>query len=198
MKILILLAVALLFASAVFAEDFEYNSGGAIDIVPTTGGSSDGWGEWFITTVENDTGYDLLLTEFGFPCSGPPTGAYGWIVWTDMGGLVAPSGDATTADFYDEFTPDDPDPETFPPTDYTYIDVSAASIIIPAGNFFCYGYDNTGNGGQVAYNGVETWSWYGGMWDPDPAWSRTAVLQVMANFEGALDQSTWGSIKNSF
>ena len=198
MKIFILLAVTLLFTSAASAEDFEYNSGGAIDIVPTTGGSSTGWGEWFVTTVENDTGYDLLLTEFGFPCCGPPTGTYGWIVWTDMGGLVPPSGEASTADFYGEFTPDDPNPETFPPTDYTYIDVSTASIIIPDGNFFCYGYDVTGNGGQVDYNGVETWAWYGGAWDPDPSWSRTAVLQVMANFEGALDQSTWGSIKNAF
>ena len=50
--------------------DWVYNTGGAEDFVPDTGGSSDGWGEWFITTVLNDTGQDLLLTEFGFPCSG--------------------------------------------------------------------------------------------------------------------------------
>ena len=198
MKKIILLTVALVFASAAFAEDFEYNSGGSIDIVPTTGGSNDGWGEWFITSVLNDTGYDLMLTEFGFPCCGPATGAYGWVVWTDVGGLVAPSGQASTADYYGEFTPDDPDPGTFPPTDYTYIDVSASSVISPDGNYFCFGYDNTGTGGQVSYNGVETWAWYGGVWDPDPAWSRTAVLQVMGDFEGALDQTTWGSIKNAF
>ncbi len=198
MKKIILLTVALVFASAAFAEDFEYNSGGSIDIVPTTGGSNDGWGEWFITSVLNDTGYDLMLTEFGFPCCGPATGPYGWVVWTDVGGLVAPSGPASSADYYGEFTPDDPDPGTFPPTDYTYIDVSASSVIIPDGNYFCFGYDNTGTGGQVSYNGVETWAWYGGVWDPDPAWSRTAVLQVMGDFEGALDQTTWGSIKNAF
>ena len=198
MKKLILLTVTLVFASAAFAEDFEYNSGGSIDVVPTTGGSHDGWGEWFITSVQNDTGFDLMLTEFGFPCCGPPTGAYGWIVWTDVGGLNPPIGQASTADYYGEFTPDDPDPGTFPPTDYTYIDVSTSSIIIPDGNYFCYGYDNTGTGGQVGFNGVETWAWYGGVWDSDIPWGRTAVLQVMANFEGALDQTTWGSIKNSF
>ena len=193
-----IVVLALLFAVFATAEDFEYNTGGALGTVPTTGGSSSGWGEWFINTVHNDTGYDLVLTEFGFPCCGPPTGTYGWIVWYDVGGMNPPPGEASTADCYGEFAPVDPNPGTFPPTTYTYIDLTGEDIIIPDGNYFCFGYDNTGIGGQIDYNGVETWAWYEGVWDSDVPWGRTAIHQVLANYYVALDQATWGSIKTSF
>lgn len=179
-----------------YRADFEYNTGGAIDFVPTTGGSSTGWGEWFITTVYNDTGQDLVLTELGFPCSGPATSDYGWLVWLNMPGLVAPVGDATTADYFGPFTPVDPDPGTFPPTVYTYVDVSGAGIVVPAGTYFCFGYDNTGTGGQTAFNGVETWAWYGDLWDPDINYGRTAILQVKAMYGGVpTENSSWGQVK---
>jgi hypothetical protein len=89
--------------------DFEYNTGGAINTVPTTGGSATGWAEWFVTSISNSTGQPLLLIELGFPCAGPPTGAYGWLVWTNVGGLVPPPGPAQTANYYGPFTPVDPD-----------------------------------------------------------------------------------------
>jgi hypothetical protein len=180
--------------------DFEFNTGGYIDFVPTTGGSHDGWGEWFITTVYNDTGNDLLLVEFGFPCCGPCTGDYGWLVWTDVGGMIPPGGDAYTAEYYGgPWCPDDSNPDTFPPTDYTYLDMSAEGIVIPAGNFFCFGYDVTGNGGQTDYNGYNTWAWYSGYWDPDMGWGRTAILQVFANYGGvSTGETTWGSVKALF
>jgi hypothetical protein len=179
--------------------DFQYNTGGILDFVPDTGGSSDGWGEWFITTVYNDSGMDLILVEFGFPCCGPPTEAYGWVVWTDMGGYVAPGGNAYSAEHYGSFTPVDPDPSTFPPTTYTYVDVSAKGIIIPDGTYFCFGYDNTGTGGQTVFNGVNTWAWYEGWWDPDESWGRTAILQVKANYSGTpVTESTWGALKSLF
>jgi hypothetical protein len=197
MKKLILLAATLVFASAAFAEDFEYNTGGTIDMTPTTAGSAAGWGEWFLATVENDTGHDLILMEFGFPCCGPPTGTYGWVVWTDMGGLNPPAGEADTAEYYGAFTPADAG-HTSPPVVYSYIDVSASSVIIPAGNYFCWGYDNTDLGGQIAYNGVETWGWYNGMWESDEPYGRTGLLQVKADYYTALDQTTWGSIKSVF
>ncbi|RLI52764.1 MAG: hypothetical protein DRP09_17245, partial [Candidatus Thorarchaeota archaeon] len=145
-------------------SDFEYNTGGYIDFVPTTGGSASGWGEWFITSVQNDTGQDLSLVEFGFPCCGPPTGFYGWVVWTNVGGPVPPPGPAETAEYYGTFTPVDPGPGTFPPTVYTYIDVSGEGIVIQAGDWFCFGYDNTDTGGQTDFNGVDTWAWYSGVW----------------------------------
>ena len=63
-----------------------------------------------ITTVYNDTGSDLTLTELGFPCAGPMTEDYGWLVWLGLGGLVAPTGDAYTADYFGQFTPVDPGP----------------------------------------------------------------------------------------
>jgi len=179
--------------------DFAYNTGGALDFVPTTGGSFDGWGEWFITTVFNDSGMDLILTEFGFPCGGPPTGSHGWVVWTGAAGYVAPAGDAFTAEYFGAFTPFDPDPTTFPPTTYTYVDVSAENIVIASDTYFTFGYDNTGTGGQTDFNGVDTWAWYFGMWDPDQSWGRTAILQVKANYFGTpVQDSSWGAIKSMF
>ena len=179
--------------------DFEYNTGGAIDFVPESGGSAAGWGEWFIGTVLNDTGEELTLTELGFPCSGAPTGDYGWVVWTDVGGINAPAGDASTADYFGAFAPTDPAPDTLPPTVYSYIDVSGANIVIAPGAYFCFGYDVTGNGGQTAYNGVETWAWYGDLWDPDSSYGRTAILQVKGS-TGVVPvmETTWGSLKGLY
>jgi hypothetical protein len=179
--------------------DFVYNTGGVMDFVPDSGGSSDGWGEWFITTVHNNTPNDLTLVELGFPCAGPPTGTYGWVVWTNMAGLVPPVGDATTAEYFGSFVPVDPNPETWPPTTYTYVDVSFKGIIIDEGSYFCFGYDNAGMGGQTAFNGVDTWAWYSGYWDSDQDWGRTAILQVKANYHGTpTEEAAWSSIKALF
>lgn len=192
-----LLVVLLSLAMLASAADFEYNTGGAMGTVPTTGGSADGWGEWFIVPIMNDSGQELMLTELGFPCGGPATGDYGWVVWTDVGGLTPPAGAAATADFSGPFTPVNPDPETSPPVDYSYIDVTAENIVIADGAYFCVGYDNTGIGGQIDFNGTDTYAWYGGVWDGDQAWSRTAIIEVSADFVQALDQHTWGAIKAS-
>ena len=112
--------------------DFEYNTCGQMDCVPNLGGSATGWGEWFIVTIQNTTGHDLWVKEFGFPCCGYPTSQCGWIVWTNVGGNHAPfTGDGCTADLMGQFTPVDPNPGTFPPTTYTYINVESANICIP-------------------------------------------------------------------
>ena len=180
--------------------DWEYNTAGTIDAVPTTGGSADGWGEYFITTILNDTGQDLNLVELGFPCSGPPTDTYGWVIWTGMGGIMPPAGDPFSADHFGPFTPVDSDPGSFPPLVYTYIDISSEGIVIPAGEYFCVGYDNTGNGGQIEYNGVQTWAWYTGFWDPDESWGRTAVIQVKGDFGGGtpVESASWTTIKSLY
>ncbi len=192
-----LLVVLLSIAIAAGAADFEYNSGGAMGTVPTTGGSADGWGEWFIVTILNESGQDIVLTELGFPCGGPATGDHGWVVFLGLNEFMPPPDDASNADFFGAFTPVDPDPSTSPPVNYSYIDVTAENIIITNGSFFCVGYDNTGIGGQVDYNGTETWAWYEGSWDSDQAWGRTAVIEVSANFAQALQQHTWGAIKTT-
>ncbi len=179
--------------------DWEYNTGGAINTVPTTGGSATGWAEWFVTTVQNTTGQPLHLVEFGFPCAGPPTGQYGWVVWPNFSNSPPP-GPPESAPLHGPFTPVDPDPNTFPPTVYTYVPVAGENIIVPAGDWFTFGYDNTGMGGMISYNGVETWGWYQNMWDPDSFYGRTAVLQVRANYAGAtaVGPGTWGAVKALF
>lgn len=179
--------------------DWEYNTGGAIDFVPDLGGSSTGWGEWFITTVYNDSGQDLTLTELGFPCCGPMTETYGWMVWLGMPSLEPPFGDASSADYFGQFTPVDPNPATFPPTVYTYVDVTGDAIVVPNGTYFSFGYDVTGNGGQTTYNGVDTWAWYGGVWDPDANYGRTAILQVKGNYGPVPTiESSWGTVKSLY
>lgn len=195
LKVLLITAVL---AFTAFGADFEYSTAGAMGTVPTTGGSSSGWGEWFVTAILNNSGHDLLLTQISIPCCGPASGDYGWVVWTDVGGLNAPSGPASSADFYGPYTPVDPNPETFPPITYVHIDVSASSVVIPSGNYFAVGYDVTGNGGQINFNGVNTWSWYENAWDSDQGWGRTGIIDVYANFDTALARDTWASIKNSF
>ncbi len=192
------LSALLVLAVMAGAADFEYNSGGAMGTVPTTGGSSTGWGEWFVVPILNDSGNDIVLTDLGFPCCGPATSDDGWLVWTDVGALNPPAGEASTADYSGAFTPVDPAPDTFPPITYTYVDISAENIVIPDGVYFCIGYDVTGNGGQVDFNGVDTWSWYDNVWDSDQAWGRTDVLEVSADFFQALEQNSWGSIKATF
>ncbi len=180
--------------------DWEYNTTGMMDGAATSGGSATGWGEFFICTVQNTAGAEIFPIELGWPLCGAETEAYGWLVWVgDMGGPVCPMGDAYTADFFGPFTPVDPAPGTFPPTVYTYVDVSGFSI--DAGAWFTFGYDNTGTGGHIDYNGVECWAWYGGAWDPEVNYARTQVHQIKANFEGggtATETTTWGGIKALF
>ena len=178
--------------------DFEYNTGGYLDFIPETGGSSTGWGEYFCTTILNDAGCDLTLIELGFPCCGPMTDVFGWLVWTGVGGMMAPPYPYSTCDFTGAFTPVDPAPDTFPPTVYTYIDITGEGIVIPDGTYFSIGYDVTGTGGQTAFNGVDTYADYGGMWDPDQGWGRTAIMQVLGNCgtePTPTQDSTWGTIK---
>ncbi|MCK5115652.1 MAG: hypothetical protein KAR44_03570 [Candidatus Aegiribacteria sp.] len=183
----------LTFTFTVMAEDFEWSSGGAMGTVNTM--VTIPWNPWVITSVENNTGFDLILTTIAFPCCGGPSGSYGWLVWTDVGGLVAPSGDVTTCDYHGPYTPVDPGP-SMPPFIYTYVDVSSENIIIPAGNFFCFGYDVTQYCGQIPFNGVDSWSWWNNMWIPDQGWlEATALIEVYANFYTALEQTTWGGIK---
>ena len=112
---------------------------------------------------------------------------------------MPPSGPASTAEYYGTFTPVDPGPGTLPPTVYTYVDVSSWGIAVPDGAYLCWGYDNTDTGGQTTYNGVTTWAWYSGIWDPDPPYGRTAILQVKGSFGPiANEQTTWGQIKDLY
>lgn len=194
------LCVVLCATGLAFAQfDFEYNTSGSIGMLPTYVGSNTGWAEYFIVPVHNTTGQDLLIQELRFPCCGPTTSTYGWVVWTDLASLVPPSGGPTSADYYGPFTPAIASGGVAGDiTEYTIVDVSASNIVIPSGAYWCFGFDNTMLGGQIAYNGVITYGWYGGVWDPDDAWGRTDLLEFAADFETSLDQQTWAEIKTQF
>jgi len=162
-------------------SDFEYNTGGAIDIICTTSGSEDGWAWYILHLLTNTTGNDLWVKEWGFPCNlgdGGPALPVEWVVFA--GGL--PGDPYSTAWTYSgDFDPVDTS-GTFPATVYTYIDVTTDMVIIPDGVTVAWGYENPGLCGQVSYNGVETFGWYSGMWESDVSWGRTAVMQVKADY----------------
>ncbi|MBN2170692.1 MAG: hypothetical protein JW819_05140 [Candidatus Krumholzibacteriota bacterium] len=169
-------------------EDFEYNTGGAIDIVCTTSGSEDGWAWYILHVLTNTTGFDLAVTELAFPCNLGDGGVTMPVEWVIYAGSALPGDPYTTAWTYSgDFDPVDTS-GTFPATVYTYIDVSAAGIVIPNGASVVWGYENPGLCGQVSYNGVETFGWYSGMWESDVSWGRTAVMQVKANYVGTPTQ----------
>lgn len=188
--------ILMVFSLSVLGEDFEYNTGGVIGYVADLSGSSAGWGEWFITSVYNDTGHDLVLIEFGFPCCGTVTGNFGWIVWENMPDAGPPADIPESCDYHGTFTPvEGPGGD---PSVYTYINVSGEGIVILDQTQYVFGYQNTGLGGQTPFTGAVTWSWHSGIWASDEDHYRTAVVQVKANFNDALDQTTWGAIKNIF
>lgn len=166
-------------------SDIEYNTTGVMDAPADLGGSADGWGEYFITSWVNMTGQDVNIAEFGWPCGGPVD--VNWVVWLTDGAMPGAPGTET---FSGVFTPASNDPDTIPPSPYTYIDVAAAGIVVPNGMVMFFGYQNPGIGGQISANGTETYAWYDGGWDPDSGWSRTAVLQFHGNFGGVATEST--------
>lgn len=160
---------------------WEWNSAGSIDAAATTGGSSDGWGTHFLATTVNDSGDDMRLVELGWPCAGVIPGA--WLVW--VGGSMP--ADYSNPDYTGSFTAVDTDDTQLPPPTYTYVDVTAANVVVPRGETVWLAYVNPGVGGQIDFNGVDTWGWYGGAWDPDQTWGRTAVMQLKGD---PMDQPT--------
>ncbi|MCP4231586.1 MAG: hypothetical protein GY771_15760 [bacterium] len=197
----IIISVSLL-PHVVNAYDWEWNSGGTMDCVPTMGGTWDGWGEWFITTVYNDTSFDIIISKFGFPCSyGDGTGPYediSWAVWLDVGGTGFLPDNPFTADESGTFDPVD-DNDTDPPTIYSYVDLRySQEFTIYRGTYFCFGYRNPGLGGQIDFNGVNTWSWHSDTWESDGNKGRTAILQLCGSYYESIDSASLGTIKATF
>lgn len=171
-------------ASATVAADVEYNTTGTMDAPATQGGDYEGWGTHFIARWDNTTGEDITLLELGWPCGGF-WAAY-WYVWISDT-MPGPPG---TQDFRGTFLAASEDDTEYPPSLYTYIDVSAEGIVIPANSTMFFGYGNPGMGGQILFNGVETWSFYEGGWDVDSQYNRTAVLQFKGNYSSTSGVET--------
>jgi hypothetical protein len=172
-----------------------YNTGGALDTPATTGGSDTGWGPYFIATWVNDTGEDILLVEFGWPCNGTGDQKH-WYYWLSE---TLP-GPISTAHASGMYTIADP-VYSQPPTVYSYVDVESVGLVVPAGARIYWGYElpTPGLGGQLTYNGVVTWAWYGGTWDPDEAWGRTALLQLKGrSLIISTENSTLSQVKGLF
>ena len=167
-------------AASVLAADVEYSTAGVMDTPATQGGDRDGWGEDFLTRWDNTTGHDVRLEEFGWPCGG--WWAQYWYVWISETLPEGPWG----LEYYGSFVATSADDTEYPPSVYTYIDVSEEGIVVPAGSSMYFGYANPGMAGQISFNGVETFSWLEGPWDMDGDYGRTTLMQ----FKGAFVAST--------
>jgi hypothetical protein len=174
--LLTFLFVISLLTSASLAADVQYSTTGAMDTPATLGGDRDGWGTEFITRWDNLTGADVIIEEFGWPCGG--WWSQFWYVWiTDT--LPA---DPYTLEYYGSFVAVSEDDTEWPPSIYTYVDVSEEGIVVPAGASMYFGYGNPGMGGQISFNGIETFSWLDDAWDLDGDYGRTAVMQFKGTF----------------
>jgi len=168
--------VLLLLAGAALAADVEYSTTGALDTPATLGGDRDGWGTEFVARWTNTTGADVILEELAWPCGG--WWAQFWYVW--ISDALPPN--PWTLEYHGTFVPASEDDTEWPPSTYTYVDVSGEGIVVPAGASMVFGYSNPGMGGQIGFNGTETWSWLDDGWDMDGDFGRTAVLQFKGSF----------------
>jgi hypothetical protein len=143
----------------------------------------------------NDTYDDVILTEFGWPCNGGGGTAL-WFYWLSET-LPGPVETAMSG----LYTIVNPDPAEFPPSTYSYADVSGDGFIVPPGNRIFWGYalPEPGIGGQVDFNGENTWAWWLDAWEPDADWGRTAVLQLKGTHAWvANDNVSLSQIKTLF
>ncbi len=175
MLVPVIVALALV-ALPALAADVEYNTTGTMNHPATQGGDYMDWGSDFLARWDNDTGHDVLLQEFGWPCGG--WWSQFWFVWiTD----TLPEG-PFNFQYHGSFVAASASETEYPPRTYTYIDVSEEDMVVPAGASMYFGYGNPGMGGQINHNGVTTWSYLDGSWDMDSDFGRTAVMQ----FKGAF------------
>ena len=175
-QLLIILFALGFMTSPALASDVEYSTTGTMDTPATKGGDRDGWGTEFLTRWDNNTGSDVFIEELAWPCGG--WWAQFWYVWiTD----IMPS-DPYTLEYYGSFVATSEDDTEWPPSLYTYIDVKSEGMVVPAGATMYFGYSNPGMAGQIAFNGVETFSWFDESWDMDGNFGRTAVMQFKGTF----------------
>ena len=147
-----------------------------------------------MAVANNNTGQVIYLTELGFPCSG--TIVSEWFV--SVGNM--PTG--LSWEFTGPLTIIDttyhvPGTPLVPPVVYSYADLSQTGIAVPPGANVYFGYICPGIGGQTAFNGVGTWSWYQGAWVGDEPFLRTSIMQLKASFEDpvALENESFGAVK---
>lgn len=199
MRRFLLLPALLLIAATALGADVEYSTTGAMDTPATHAGDRDGWGTEFIARWDNATGSDVHLDELAWPCGG--WWAQFWYVWVTDTRPANPY----TLEYYGTFVATIDDDTQYPPSAFTYIDVSGRDIVIPAGGSMYFGYSNPGLAGQVAYTGTSTWSWLDDQWDRDGDFGRTTVMQFKGSFQatpvgdGALPTAlALGSFPNPF
>ncbi len=192
-----LIVILLLLAGGALADSVEYNTTGVMDNPATLGGEHEGWGTHFMARWENTTDDHVQINEFGWPCGG--FWAQFWYVWISEDPAEELPGVPGTQDFRGTFVALSEDELEWPPGLYTYIDVSELEIIVPGGATMYFAYGNPGMGGQIAFNGIETWSLYEWAWESDSGFGRTAVMQFRGQtLAVGTESSTLSQVKALF
>jgi hypothetical protein len=180
-------------------EDFEFNTAGVIDFVPDTGGSASGWCFYQTHVLFNGTGFDISVTEVA-AATNEYTGEFidlpvEWVFELNSGIGTIADPYVQDWDYRGDFMPSGP-LDMFPPQIYDYIDVSGEGIMILAGTNTVWGFENAGVIGQQAGGVMDTYGWWGGVWEPDSNWGRTGVQQVKGNFgQTATEDASFSQVK---
>ncbi|MBC8368284.1 hypothetical protein H8E52_12830 [bacterium] len=184
-------------------EAVEFNTCGAMDFPPASGGGPSSWAFWTVSVFTNDTGQDLCVTEIGAPTceySGEPIAlpVIANILLNASDPFVdCPDPYTTVWDAAVDFTPVDPI-DTLPPVTYTPVDMGG--IVLPAGASMIWGYENAGYMGLGGFaSGIETYGLYLGAWDADSNYGQTACIQFKADYcVTATEEATFGQIKTLY
>jgi len=183
-------------------EDFEFNTAGVINFVPDAGGSASGWCFYQTHVLNNNTGFDISVTEVA-ACTNQYTGEVielpvEWVFELNSGiaGIADPY--VQDWDYRGDFMPSGP-LDQFPPITYDYIDVTGAGILILNGTNTVWGFENAGVIGQQVGGTMSTYGWWEGVWEPDSNWGRTGVQQVMGNYgQTAADDASFSQVKTLY
>jgi len=172
-------------------EDFEFNTAGVIDFVPDTGGSASGWCFYQTHALMNTTGFDITVTEIA-ACTNEYTGEVidlpvEWVFELNAG--IADVGDPYIQDwdYSGDFVHSGP-LDQFPPITYDYIPISGVMLL--NGTSTVWGFENAGVIGQQTGGVMDTYGWWGGIWEPDSNWGRTGVQQIKGNYGGTASENT--------
>lgn len=197
----LLTLMILLTGAPLLAEDWvdHWNSGGELWAEAENAGSDSTWGEWVVTEVSAGYigGMDFLITHLAFPCASPTGEPVEWVLWvTDGSG--PPPGPPESAPHSGTFVP--PLVDGSDPLPFSYVTIELDPWV-PSWYYqhLVFGYRNPGFAGLTDFNGIESWTWYGGEWTSDSAFGQTAVLQIMGWVAIIpTEDSSWSGIKSLY
>ncbi len=183
--------------------DVEFNTGGAMNLVPDALGSATGWAYFSAHNYTNGGAAALGLIDMAFPTCENSTDPIAlpvlWFVHASTGDIVADIGDPYMATFDHS--------GTFYPTnamdslagDLVYDAVDASGYSLAVGASMWWGYENAGLQGMTSYVVEQTFGYWVSFWDDDTAYGRTALMQFTGDYgTTATEAATMSQVKSLY